>query len=139
MIYKNCPSWKILLPVCKSENISFIELGMTVRTFSPAVHNRVLYVLIINNQLLFNYILQVHTYLWCSLLIFKCLNKCIMLMHRIKRGKSEDSLPPKSLTFEVRVETDARQVYRLIQRALQDYKDEKRGPTLLSVQSPLGE
>lgn len=62
-----------------------------------------------------------------------------LLMHRIKRGKSEDSLPPKNLTFEVRVETDARQVYRLIQRALQDYKDEKRGPTLLSIQSPLGE
>jgi DNA polymerase epsilon subunit 1 len=59
-------------------------------------------------------------------------------MHRIKRGKSEDSLPPQNLTFEVRVEIDARQVYRLIQRALQDYRDEKRGPTLLSVQSPLG-
>ncbi|PNF35844.1 hypothetical protein B7P43_G09409 [Cryptotermes secundus] len=56
---------------------------------------------------------------------------------KIKRGKSEDSLPPKNLTFEVRVETDARQVYRLIQRALQDYRDEKKGPTLLSVQSPL--
>ncbi|KAJ4448291.1 hypothetical protein ANN_10305 [Periplaneta americana] len=27
---------------------------------------------------------------------------------------------------------------KLIQRALQDYKDEKRGPTLLAVQSPLG-
>jgi DNA polymerase epsilon subunit 1 len=60
------------------------------------------------------------------------------VIHRIKRGKSEDSLPPPNLTFEIRVETDARQVYRLIQRALQDYRDEKRGPTLLSVQSPLG-
>lgn len=66
-------------------------------------------------------------------------NTCAVLIHRIKRGKSEDSLPPKNLKFEVRVETDARQVYRLIQRALQDYKDEKRGPTLLSIQSPLGE
>jgi DNA polymerase epsilon subunit 1 len=59
-------------------------------------------------------------------------------MQRIKGGKSEDSLPPQNLTFEIRVETDTRQVYRLIQRALQDYRDEKRGPTLLAVQSPLG-
>ena len=48
-------------------------------------------------------------------------------------------LPPKGITFEIRVETDARQVYRLIQRALQDYKDEKRGPSLLAVQSGYGE
>ncbi|XP_069681734.1 DNA polymerase epsilon catalytic subunit 1 [Periplaneta americana] len=57
---------------------------------------------------------------------------------KIKKGKSENSLPPKNITFEIRIETDARHVYRLIQRALQDYKDEKRGPTLLAVQSPLG-
>jgi hypothetical protein len=41
MIYKNCPSWKVLLFVCKSGNISSAELGMTVRTYSPAVHSRV--------------------------------------------------------------------------------------------------
>lgn len=39
------------------------------------------------------------------------------------------------MTFEVRVETDLKQVYRLIQRALQSYRDEKKGPTLLAVQS----
>jgi len=94
--------------------------------------------IIVTIYLTSNYISQVHTYLLCSLLIFNSINKFILLIHRIKRRKSEDSLPPKNLTFEIRVETDARQVYRLIQRALQDYKDEKRGPTMLSVQSPLG-
>ena len=57
---------------------------------------------------------------------------------RIKKVEAEDKLPPSTIQFEIRVETDARQVYRLIQRALQDYKDEKKGPTLLSVQSPYG-
>nr|CAD7454366.1 unnamed protein product [Timema tahoe] len=57
--------------------------------------------------------------------------------NKISRGKSEDLLPPVELTFEIRVETDPRQVHRLIQRALQDYKDEKKGPTLLAVQSPI--
>nr|CAD7428081.1 unnamed protein product [Timema monikensis] len=57
--------------------------------------------------------------------------------NKISRGKSEDLLPPGELTFEIRVETDPRQVHRLIQRALQDYKDEKKGPTLLAVQSPI--
>ncbi|XP_046997014.1 DNA polymerase epsilon catalytic subunit 1 [Schistocerca americana] len=54
---------------------------------------------------------------------------------KITRGKSEDSLPPKNVSFEVRIETDQRQVFRLIQRALQDYKDEKKGPTFIAVQS----
>nr|CAD7570292.1 unnamed protein product [Timema californicum] len=57
--------------------------------------------------------------------------------NKISRGKSEDLLPSGELTFEIRVETDPRQVHRLIQRALQDYKDEKKGPTLLAVQSPI--
>lgn len=39
------------------------------------------------------------------------------------------------MTFEVRVETDMNQVYKLLQKALQLYKDEKKGPTLLAIQS----
>lgn len=62
----------------------------------------------------------------------------MLFIYRIKRGKSEDVLPPDAVTFEVRVETEQRQVYRLIQRAIQDYKDEKKGPTLIAVQSPNG-
>lgn len=44
-------------------------------------------------------------------------------------------LPESDFTFEVRIETEARQVYRQIQKALKAYKDEKRGPTLICVQS----
>ena len=34
------------------------------------------------------------------------------------------------------METDLRQVYRQINRLLQSYKDEKRGPTFVAIQSP---
>ncbi|KAJ7309581.1 hypothetical protein JRQ81_007633, partial [Phrynocephalus forsythii] len=44
-------------------------------------------------------------------------------------------LPPEKHTFEVRAETDHKTVYRAIQRLLLAYKDERRGPTLLAVQS----
>lgn len=50
--------------------------------------------------------------------------------------KSPDEvLPPEGITFEIRVETDLNQVYKLLQKSLQMYKDEKKGPTLLAVQS----
>ncbi len=47
-------------------------------------------------------------------------------------------LPPAGHTFDIRVETDSRHVYRGVQRLLSAYKDEKRGPTLVAVQSPQG-
>lgn len=50
----------------------------------------------------------------------------------------EDLLPPDEITFEVRVETSLQQVHKQLQKALQSYKDEKRGPTLLAVQSTDG-
>lgn len=53
------------------------------------------------------------------------------------QGSSAESLPPADLTFSVQVETDMRQVHRQITRLLQIYKDEKRGPTMVAVQSPL--
>jgi hypothetical protein len=39
-------------------------------------------------------------------------------------------------SFSIQVETDIRQVYRQINRLLQTYKDEKRGPTFVAIQSP---
>eukprot|EP00112_Aurelia_sp_Birch-Aquarium-sp1_P000107 Seg1008.10 transcript_id=Seg1008.10/GoldUCD/mRNA.D3Y31 product="DNA polymerase epsilon catalytic subunit A" protein_id=Seg1008.10/GoldUCD/D3Y31 len=45
--------------------------------------------------------------------------------------------PAESYSFEVRVETNPKLLYRAIQRALAGYKDEKRGPTMLLVQSHL--
>ena len=53
-------------------------------------------------------------------------------------GYDEELLPAAGHTFEIRVETDVRQVYRGIQRLLTAYKDEKKGPTFIAVQSPLG-
>ncbi|GCB67401.1 hypothetical protein scyTo_0010241, partial [Scyliorhinus torazame] len=48
---------------------------------------------------------------------------------------NEELLPPDKHTFEVRAEKDPKLVYRAIQRLLLSYKDEKRGPTLIAVQS----
>ncbi|XP_038229567.1 DNA polymerase epsilon catalytic subunit A isoform X3 [Dermochelys coriacea] len=48
---------------------------------------------------------------------------------------SEELLPPDKHTFEVRAETDLKTVSRAIQRLLLAYKDERRGPTLIAVQS----
>lgn len=41
------------------------------------------------------------------------------------------------MTFDVKCEVDVKQVYRLIQRALQDYREEHKGPTMCAVQSGL--
>lgn len=57
---------------------------------------------------------------------------------RINRGKEENLLPPADFKFDIKFETDLKAAYRMIQAALIVYKDEKRGPTLLSVQSQKG-
>lgn len=44
---------------------------------------------------------------------------------------------PDEIQFTVRIETDLKQVQRLLQNALQAYKNEKKGPTILAVQSPI--
>ncbi|KAM8886760.1 DNA polymerase epsilon catalytic subunit A [Spinachia spinachia] len=48
---------------------------------------------------------------------------------------SEDLLPPEKHNFEVRAENDAKAINRALQRILLNYKDERRGPTLVAVQS----
>uniref|UniRef100_A0A182REB1 DNA polymerase epsilon catalytic subunit n=1 Tax=Anopheles funestus TaxID=62324 RepID=A0A182REB1_ANOFN len=54
-------------------------------------------------------------------------------------GKNrEEMLPPPDMTYEVFMEIDAKQVYQRITRALTAYRDEKRGPTLLCLQTALG-
>uniref|UniRef100_K7GCA2 DNA polymerase epsilon catalytic subunit n=1 Tax=Pelodiscus sinensis TaxID=13735 RepID=K7GCA2_PELSI len=47
----------------------------------------------------------------------------------------EELLPPDKHSFEVRAETDPKTVSRAIQRLLLAYKEERRGPTLIAVQS----
>ncbi|CAH1796227.1 unnamed protein product [Owenia fusiformis] len=54
---------------------------------------------------------------------------------KIEKVQDEELLPPGGHTFEVKVEKDVRQVFRSIQRLLSLYKDEKKGPTFIAVQS----
>ncbi|KAM9811154.1 DNA polymerase epsilon catalytic subunit A [Neosynchiropus ocellatus] len=48
---------------------------------------------------------------------------------------TEELLPPEKHTFEVRAENDIKAIYRALQRTLLNYKEERRGPTLIAVQS----
>lgn len=57
---------------------------------------------------------------------------------RVSGGYDAELLPAAGYVFDIRVERDVRQVFRSIQRLLTDYKDEKRGPTFVAVQSQLG-
>ena len=51
---------------------------------------------------------------------------------------SAELLPGGPYSFEIRVETDVRHVYRGLQRLMSDYKNEKRGPTFIAVHSCQG-
>jgi DNA polymerase epsilon subunit 1 len=46
--------------------------------------------------------------------------------------------PPEDVSFDVRVDTELRRAYRGIQRLLGEYKDARRGPTVILIQSPIG-
>jgi DNA polymerase epsilon subunit 1 len=46
-------------------------------------------------------------------------------------------LPESDFNFEIRIETDLRQVQRQLQKALTAYKAEKRGPTVIAVQAAM--
>ncbi|CAH4036854.1 unnamed protein product [Pieris brassicae] len=56
---------------------------------------------------------------------------------KINLGTVESTIPGSELNWEVTVETEARAIYRGIQRALQRYRDEKFGPTVLALQAAL--
>lgn len=56
---------------------------------------------------------------------------------RINLGTEEGALPGAELSWEVAVETEARAVWRGVQRALARYRDERAGPTLLALQARL--
>jgi len=56
----------------------------------------------------------------------------------LARGdRPEGAVPEADHTFDIRLETDVRQVGRSIGRLLSSYLGEKRGPTVLALQSPL--
>ncbi|KAJ2953420.1 hypothetical protein O0L34_g1009 [Tuta absoluta] len=54
---------------------------------------------------------------------------------KINKGTEEVNVPGAELTWEVIAENQPRNVWRLIQRALHKYKDERCGGTLCAVQS----
>uniref|UniRef100_A0A0A9Y3R9 DNA polymerase epsilon catalytic subunit n=1 Tax=Lygus hesperus TaxID=30085 RepID=A0A0A9Y3R9_LYGHE len=54
---------------------------------------------------------------------------------KLERGTDEFELPPPGIAFETKFETDLKQAYKHIQAALQIYRDEKKGPTLIAIQS----
>lgn len=54
-----------------------------------------------------------------------------------KEKISEELLPPEGVQFEVRVETNLNQVFKILSKALQSYKEERKGPTLLAIQSTM--
>ncbi|XP_018571015.1 DNA polymerase epsilon catalytic subunit A [Anoplophora glabripennis] len=58
-------------------------------------------------------------------------------MAKKEKNPDDDLLPPEEISFEVRVETDIAQVYKIFQKLLQTYKDDKKGPTLLAIQSTM--
>ncbi|XP_011188337.1 DNA polymerase epsilon catalytic subunit 1 [Zeugodacus cucurbitae] len=59
----------------------------------------------------------------------------LALIKTMKDVAEVERLPPEEFTFEVLIEVDVKQIYRHIQRALTAYKDEKRGPSMLYVQT----
>ncbi|RVE40428.1 hypothetical protein evm_014922 [Chilo suppressalis] len=56
---------------------------------------------------------------------------------KINLGSDESTLPGGELTWEVFIESEAKAVWRGVQRALQRYRDERCGPTLLALQAAL--
>lgn len=62
--------------------------------------------------------------------------ECLLCI-RMEKNADDDSLPPDEINFEVKIETSIAQVYKSLQKFLQTYKDEKKGPTLVAVQSTL--
>lgn len=45
---------------------------------------------------------------------------------------------PEAMQFQVRVETDVEVIYKQLQNALKNYKNDNRGATVVLVQSPMG-
>ncbi|XP_071842244.1 DNA polymerase epsilon catalytic subunit A-like isoform X2 [Apostichopus japonicus] len=54
---------------------------------------------------------------------------------KIEKGADPALLPNEEHSFEIQIEKDDKKIYRAISRLLTAYKDEKRGPTIIAVQS----
>ena len=58
---------------------------------------------------------------------------------RLKCGISEEFLPSQNQKFDVKIEINEQKVYKALDRSLAAYKDEKRGATLILLQSNIDE
>ena len=58
---------------------------------------------------------------------------------RLKCGISEEFLPNQNQKFDVKIEINEQKVYKALDRCLATYKDEKRGATLVLLQSNVDE
>ena len=56
--------------------------------------------------------------------------------NKLTNGSEEGDLPADNYSFDITLETELQVVHRHIERLLQGYRDEKKGPTFLAVQSP---
>ncbi|XKL62236.1 hypothetical protein PGB90_002069 [Kerria lacca] len=56
---------------------------------------------------------------------------------KISRGTEESDLPPEKMEYEIRVETNERVIFNQLEKKLQSYRNERRGPTMLVIQSIL--
>ena len=57
---------------------------------------------------------------------------------RLSRFGPTYPLPPEDMSFDVRIETQHRIVFRNINRILSNYKDGHHGPTVVLVQAGIG-
>ncbi|KAK4884405.1 hypothetical protein RN001_000676 [Aquatica leii] len=53
----------------------------------------------------------------------------------LERNPDESIFAPEDLQITVRIETDVKEVYKLLQKHILAYKDEKKGPSLVAVQA----
>ncbi|XP_076064206.1 DNA polymerase epsilon catalytic subunit 1 [Oratosquilla oratoria] len=56
---------------------------------------------------------------------------------KIRKMGSEEQIPELDYSFSIKFETELRPVYKHVQDVLQAYKDERKGPTYIAVQSQL--
>lgn len=61
----------------------------------------------------------------------------LALLKNAKNDNEKNQLPSGEYTFEILIEVDVKQVYKHIQKALTSYKDEKRGPSILCLQTSI--
>lgn len=94
-------------------------------------------------SLCWNYLLSL--FLVCTFKIsvfyviyWKVIQAVVIILFRENEENTFIEHYPNEFKFEIHVETNRQNGWRLIQKALQAYKDEMKGPTLVLIQSQKG-